>query len=225
MRLPLLLLFLLSLPLSAQNAAYRSYINRYAPWAVEQMKEHGIPASITLAQGLLESNAGQSELARKANNHFGIKTGGTWRGPYVLKDDDRRGEKFRKYRSARESYEDHSQFLRTRPRYASLFRLKKTDYEGWARGLKKAGYATNPRYANLLIDLIERYDLAQYDHHLAQRAQEAGGCQKGGGGEDGGSRGKPAGRQAKRAVFRDSTAGRHFQEDSPRNACLRREAP
>ncbi len=148
---------------TAQNATYISYINRYKDLAIEQMHQYGIPASITLAQGLLESAGGQSELSRKANNHFGIKCGGTWNGPYVLKDDDERNEKFRAYASPRESYIDHSLFLTTRSRYAFLFQYDITDYKSWAHGLKKAGYATNPRYAHTLIGLIHRYDLHQYD--------------------------------------------------------------
>lgn len=145
-----------------RNEAYLQYIETYKRLAVDHMQRHGVPASITLAQGILESNAGRSMLATKANNHFGIKVGSNWTGPYVLKDDDARNEKFRKYNTVVESYEDHSLFLK-RPRYADLFRLSPTDYRGWAYGLKAAGYATNPSYPNLLIDLIEKYDLAQYD--------------------------------------------------------------
>ena len=146
-----------------RNATFEAYIAQYAPVAVEQMKLHGVPASITLAQGLLESGAGQSRLAVKGNNHFGIKTGGDWTGAYMLKDDDAPGERFRVYASAAQSFEDHSLFLRGRSRYASLFALAPTDYKGWARGLKAAGYATNPAYADRLIQLIETYDLARFD--------------------------------------------------------------
>ena len=150
--------------LQAQGVSqqYLNYIERYKGMAVDQMLRYKIPASITLAQGLLESGAGTSTLARKANNHFGIKCGRAWKGPYILQDDDARNEKFRKYRSVEESYEDHSRFLQ-QARYSSLFELSPKDYKGWARGLKRCGYATNPRYASLLIDLIERYDLDQYD--------------------------------------------------------------
>jgi hypothetical protein len=126
------------------------------------MNQYGIPASITLAQGLLESNAGRSTLATQANNHFGIKVGSSWTGPYVLRDDDARNEKFRKYKSARESYVDHSKFLQGK-RYQGLYKLSKTDYKGWARGLKAAGYATNPNYADALIRTIEMYNLNQFD--------------------------------------------------------------
>lgn len=156
-------LLLVSLFAKAQTGLYEQYIEQYKGLAIQQMNRHGIPASITLAQGLLESGAGTSLLAQKANNHFGIKVGGTWTGPYMLRDDDSRGEKFRVYASPEHSYEDHSLFLTTRPRYASLFRLDKTDYKGWAHGLKAAGYATNPRYAHSLISIIERYDLSRFD--------------------------------------------------------------
>lgn len=151
-----------------QNPQYVRYIETYCNMAVDQMLRYEIPASITLAQGLLESGAGNSYLAREANNHFGIKCGSAWRGPYVLRDDDARNEKFRKYRSAAESYEDHSLFLK-QPRYASLFKLSMKNYKGWAHGLKRCGYATNPRYGHLLVDLIERYDLDQFDHWKSVR--------------------------------------------------------
>ena len=146
-----------------RNKAYEDYIKKYRGIAVEEMKHYRIPASITLAQGLLESGAGKSTLARKSNNHFGIKCGGSWDGPTVRHDDDARNECFRAYRHAEESYRDHSKFLRSRSRYASLFRLKITDYKGWARGLKKAGYATDPNFANRLINIIELYELYRYD--------------------------------------------------------------
>lgn len=151
----------------AQNSRYEQYIATYKEEAVRQMHKYGIPASITLAQGLLESGAGSSLLATKGNNHFGIKVGGTWSGKYMLKDDDAPNEKFRVYDSALESYEDHSLFLRKGQRYASLFTLSPTDYKGWAHGLKRAGYATNPNYGPLLINLIERYNLHQYDTEKA----------------------------------------------------------
>lgn len=146
-----------------RNTAYNEYIKQYAPLAVEQMKLHKIPASITLSQGLLESGAGNSELARKSNNHFGIKCGSSWNGRTVRHDDDARNECFRAYRNPRDSYEDHSAFLKRGARYAFLFDLKITDYKGWARGLKKAGYATDPSYANRLITIIEDYELYKYD--------------------------------------------------------------
>ncbi|MBR4517175.1 MAG: glucosaminidase domain-containing protein [Bacteroidaceae bacterium] len=144
------------------SQAYWTYIDTYKDWAIEQMQQYRIPASITLAQGLLESNAGRSRLATKANNHFGIKVGGSWTGPYVVQSDDRPNDRFRKYKSARESYIDHSKFLQQR-RYQSLYNLRPTDYKGWARGLKAAGYATNPNYADALIRVIEMYSLHQFD--------------------------------------------------------------
>ena len=158
-----LLLICVAVQAQRRNSRYNEYIKQYAPLAVEQMKEHKIPASITLAQGLLESGAGQSALARKSNNHFGIKCHSDWRGRRVYHDDDAKGECFRAYRHPKDSYEDHSLFLKRGARYAFLFKLKITDYKGWARGLKKAGYATDPSYANRLITIIEDYDLYKYD--------------------------------------------------------------
>ena len=145
------------------NQQSQQYINNYKDVAIEQMKRWKIPASITLAQGLLESGAGKSYLATHANNHFGIKCH-NWTGKTVYQDDDARHECFRAYHSAFDSYEDHSRFLTSGQRYRSLFSLKITDYRGWARGLKAAGYATNPRYANQLIDIIELYKLYEYDN-------------------------------------------------------------
>lgn len=158
-----------------QSKAYLNYIQQYSDWAVEQMQTYRIPASITLAQGLLESRAGQSRLALEANNHFGIKVSGSWTGPYILMDDDARNEKFRKYNSARDSYIDHSLFLKNNQRYSSLFQLRTDDYEGWARGLKRCGYATSSTYAQSLIKIIELYDLAEYDKCVpsGQSAQSA----------------------------------------------------
>lgn len=144
------------------HKAYLDYIVKYSDLAVEQQQLHRIPASIKLAQGLLESAAGVGELARISNNHFGIKCS-NWTGERVYADDDAKGECFRKYRNVRESYEDHSMFLVNRPRYSGLFNLEPTDYIGWAHGLKSAGYATDPNYARKLIKLIEDYDLHKYD--------------------------------------------------------------
>ncbi len=138
------------------------YIEKYADLAVEEMYRSGVPASITLAQGLLESRYGQSELAVKGNNHFGIKCH-NWNGKKMYHDDDRRGECFRVYKSPEESFRDHSDFLRYRDRYKFLFDLEPTDYKGWAHGLKKAGYATDPAYPRKLIKLIEEYGLDDYD--------------------------------------------------------------
>ena len=159
----ILIISCLTLQAQTRNKQYEAYIKKYRELAVEEMKRYHIPASITLAQGLLESGAGQSTLARKSNNHFGIKCGSDWYGKTVSHDDDARGECFRAYKHPKDSYEDHSKFLAGRPRYASLFNLNITDYKGWARGLKKAGYATNPRYADQLIGIIELYELYKYD--------------------------------------------------------------
>ena len=139
------------------------YIESFAPIAIEEMRLYEIPASITLAQGILESGSGSGTLAIKANNHFGIKCHTTWTGERVYHDDDELGECFRKYTDVKYSYRDHSLFLTQRSRYADLFKLKISDYQGWARGLKKAGYATDPKYPDKLISLIERFDLWQYD--------------------------------------------------------------
>ena len=161
---------------STWNARYQQYIDQYKDIAIEQMQRWKIPASITLAQGILESGAGNSELAVKGNNHFGIKCHG-WTGRKVYHDDDSSGECFRAYDNPYESFEDHSRFLQ-RDRYKALFSLKLTDYQGWARGLKAAGYATNPKYANILIDLIQLYKLYRYDeqkdydHFMAQHAKD-----------------------------------------------------
>lgn len=138
------------------------YINKYKQIAMEEMKRTGIPASITLAQGIHETYAGKSVLVLKSNNHFGIKCKSYWTGKKVYHDDDARGECFRKYDSAIHSYRDHSDFLRAGERYASLFHLDPTDYKGWATGLRKAGYATNPKYAPILIKIVEDYNLQQY---------------------------------------------------------------
>ena len=159
------IVFMICASINAQmkwNSRYQAYIDQYKDLAIAEMLKYDIPASITLAQGLLESGAGMSELARKGNNHFGIKCH-DWDGATTYHDDDEEQECFRKYRDVYESYEDHSRFLARQPRYRSLFRLKRTDYKGWARGLKKCGYATSPTYANKLIVIIELYKLHKYD--------------------------------------------------------------
>lgn len=143
--------------------AYAAYISKYSGMAVEQMKKYGIPASITLAQGLLESDAGRSTLATRCNNHFGIKCHSDWTGRKMYHDDDARQECFRCYRDAEDSFRDHSVFLVNGSRYQSLFKLGRTDYKGWAKGLKAAGYATSPTYATKLIEIIERYGLDRFD--------------------------------------------------------------
>jgi hypothetical protein len=159
------LLFVILLPLFAiaQRITPEEYIQNYKDIAMREMREHKIPASITLAQGLLESGAGNSALAREAKNHFGIKCHKGWTGDTYIMDDDEKNECFRRYKNAEESFRDHSVFLKTRGRYSALFDLEITDYRGWAKGLKAAGYATNPKYAQLLIDRIELYDLTKYD--------------------------------------------------------------
>lgn len=168
---PTLLAFLLSLLLlsvsevKAQPPLLRNfeYVESYSLAAVEQMLTHGIPASVTLAQAILESSSGTSNLARRSNNHFGIKCHVQWHGDTIVQADDTLGECFRSYESIMDSYTDHSLFLRTRARYAALFQLGITDYKGWCTGLKKAGYATFPRYAEVLITLIENLNLYELD--------------------------------------------------------------
>ena len=146
------------------------YVKKYADMAVQEMIRSGVPASITLAQGMLESGNGQSRLATEGNNHFGIKCHKGWEGKTMYHDDDAKGECFRVYKSVAESYKDHSDFLRYRDRYKFLFDLERTDYKGWAYGLKKAGYATDPGYPAKLIKYIEDYNLARYD--VLQKAEE-----------------------------------------------------
>ncbi|RZM20648.1 MAG: LysM peptidoglycan-binding domain-containing protein [Pedobacter sp.] len=139
-----------------------SYIEAFKAVAIEEMNKYGIPASITLAQGIIESGSGNSSLARFANNHFGIKCTSDWKGKGYYKDDDKADDCFRVYKDARESYRDHSEFLK-RKRYSALFELDKNDYRNWALGLKQAGYATNPKYPDMLINIIDKYQLQQYD--------------------------------------------------------------
>lgn len=150
--------------LCAQRITKEQYIDMYKDLAIREMKRMGIPAAITLAQGLLESEGGNSELLKKSNNHFGIKCKDTWSAAGVSHDDDAKGECFRVYKNAEESYRDHSNFLRSRAWYAPLFKLDPMDYKGWAHGLKRAGYATNPRYPEMLIKFIEDNNLQQYDN-------------------------------------------------------------
>ncbi len=161
------LIFIAGLPVLAQPGERKNtpedYIAKYSEAAVAQMQMHDIPASITMAQGMLESGNGNSALSVYANNHFGIKCHKEWKGETYIMDDDAKNECFRKYPSVMDSYTDHSMFLKTRDRYAFLFSLSRTDYKGWAKGLKEAGYATHHAYANLLIDLIEKYKLYELD--------------------------------------------------------------
>lgn len=154
---------------------YERYILTFYPIAVEQMVRHKIPASITLAQGLLESGAGKSKLSRSSNNHFGIKADKSWNGKRTSSMDNGRLCYFRKYDNVRDSYEDHSMFLVNRQRYAFLFNLKKSDYKGWAKGLKKAGYAEDPAYPSKLIGIIERYGLHRYDSYTMKDIKKTDG--------------------------------------------------
>lgn len=156
-------LFLLLSFTSFSQTLTNDYINDYKDLAVEEMKLYNIPASITLSQGILESSNGESMLATKANNHFGIKCHSSWQGDRVFHDDDEKGECFRKYNNVEDSYRDHSLFLANSSRYSFLFDIPIQNYKSWAKGLKKAGYATNPKYSKLLINIIKRYNLDQYD--------------------------------------------------------------
>ena len=162
--LMILLFCAINMSVEAQNRSqtYENYIKKYKDIAIKQQKKHGIPASITLAQGLLESAAGQSRLAQEANNHFGIKCGNDWGGKTIKHKAEKGKECFRKYKKVEDSFDDHSKFLK-RKRYESLFKLKSTDYKNWAKGLRKCGYATDPKYPEKLISLIERYELYRYD--------------------------------------------------------------
>lgn len=152
------------------NASYSetlaAYIDTYSEIAKEEMLQYGIPASITLAQGILESGAGRGELTKKANNHFGIKCHTGWNGERVYHDDDEKGECFRKYKDPKYSFRDHSLFLTERTRYQDLFKLRKDDFTGWAKGLKKAGYATDPKYPAKLIAIIEKNNLTRFDEEV-----------------------------------------------------------
>ena len=158
------LLFFLSISLNVySNEKTLKYIEKYSEIAVNEMNKYNIPASITLAQGILESGNGLSKLALEGKNHFGIKCHSSWEGNRIYHDDDEKIECFRKYKSVKQSFEDHSLFLVNSKRYSSLFMLEISDYKGWAKGLKKAGYATNPKYADLLINIIEKYNLTTFD--------------------------------------------------------------
>jgi LysM repeat protein len=158
---------------SAQTITIEEYVNTYKEIAIKEMIRTGVPASITLAQGIVETESGNSKLVRKSNNHFGIKCKETWTGPSVSHDDDAPGECFRKYENAEQSYVDHSDFLRTRKHYNFLFGLDPADYKAWAFGLKKAGYATNPAYPQMLIKYIEKYNLNDYSLIALGKKQSA----------------------------------------------------
>ena len=175
-RICILLILLMQFPLHGQgkkSMTREDYIKTYSDLAMKEMARVGIPASITLAQGCLESGNGNSTLATRGNNHFGIKCH-DWTGKKIYHDDDSRNECFRSYDSPYESYMDHSQFLTTRDRYASLFELKPHDYRGWARGLKSAGYATANNYATLLIKIIEENELYRYDLLVLEGGMDSG---------------------------------------------------
>ncbi len=165
--LQIILLILCRFSISAQPAERKitpeQYIANFKEEAIKEMQMYNIPASITLAQGMLESDNGNSDLAVYANNHFGIKCHDEWDGPVFTKNDDAKDECFRKYPSVLDSYSDHSQFLKSRSRYGTLFKLNHTDYKGWAKGLKETGYATDPRYSRSLLQIIETYKLYRYD--------------------------------------------------------------
>lgn len=169
-----LLFFMLLLPISlmAQKITVEEYIETYKDIAIREMRDHKIPASITLAQGIIESGAGNSALAREAKNHFGIKCHKEWKGKTYTMDDDEKNECFRVYKNAEESFRDHSEFLTSRPRYADLFKLDIMDYRSWANGLKAAGYATNPAYATMLINRIELNKLYLYDQLAMGKIKE-----------------------------------------------------
>ncbi|MFA6863917.1 MAG: glucosaminidase domain-containing protein [Dysgonamonadaceae bacterium] len=174
-KLLFVLLFILSSVFSGfsqkRYEIYEDYIDTYSRIAVDHMRKYNIPASITLAQGLLESGAGRSEITKRSNNHFGIKCHRDWKGGRIYAKDDTPNDCFRKYRRAEDSFEDHSQFLVTGVRYKFLFNLSPTDYKGWARGLQKSGYATDRAYANKLIKLIEDYELYRFDKGNYERSR------------------------------------------------------
>lgn len=169
-----ILILFSAVQLNGQKLSRAQYIEKYKDVAIRQMHKHRIPASIILAQACLESNNGNSTLAVKANNHFGIKCHDGWKGKKIKQNDDKRRECFRKYDNAIDSFTDHSYFLTSRQRYSSLFDLPITDYKSWAHGLKAAGYATNRKYATLLIDIIEEYELYKYDTGEAYHKLKAG---------------------------------------------------
>lgn len=161
-KLALFFCLLIAFASQAQKAKGEAYINAYKEIAITEMMRTGVPASITLAQGILESQYGESDLVKGSNNHFGIKCKPEWTGGKIYHDDDAKGECFRVYTTAQESFIDHSDFLKTRPHYAFLFKLDPTDFDGWAKGLKKAGYATNPAYPQKLLKVINDFNLQQY---------------------------------------------------------------
>lgn len=170
-KLAIFFLLLAATTLRAQRDKTEAYINSYKELAIAEMIRTGVPAAITLAQGVLESQSGESDLAKGSNNHFGIKCKPEWTGGRFYHDDDLKGECFRVYNTVEESYRDHSDFLKNRPFYTSLFKLDPADHEGWAKGLKKAGYATNPKYPQQLMKVINDYNLQQYSKEALVRVK------------------------------------------------------
>lgn len=171
-KLVLVVCLFIAVAVQAQKERGEAYVNTYKEIAITEMLRSGVPAAITLAQGILESQFGESDLVKNSNNHFGIKCKTEWTGPKTYHDDDEKGECFRVYATAEESYKDHSEFLRTRPNYAFLFKLDPTDYEGWAKGLKTAGYATSPTYPQKLLKVINDYNLQQYSLQALARLHD-----------------------------------------------------
>jgi LysM repeat protein len=178
-KLVLFLCLCTTLMATAQKQKTEAYIETYKEVAITEMMRTGVPAAITLAQGILESESGASDLVKRSNNHFGIKCKTEWTGDRTYHDDDAKGECFRVYPDPADSYKDHSDFLKTRPHYAFLFKLDPTDFEGWAKGLKKAGYATNPAYAQRLMKVINDYNLQQYSLDAMARLKEGTPAQTG----------------------------------------------
>jgi flagellum-specific peptidoglycan hydrolase FlgJ len=168
-KLVLFSLVLMATAAQAQKEKAEAYVNTYKELAIAEMLRTGVPAAIKLAQGILESQSGESDLAKTSNNHFGIKCKTEWTGARTYHDDDEKAECFRVYATVEESYRDHSDFLKNRPYYADLFKLDPTDYEGWAYGLKKAGYATSPTYPQQLLKVINDYNLQQYSLEALER--------------------------------------------------------
>jgi len=177
----LLFFFSVTISLAQKDSSVQAYISQYAPLAIDEQIRTGIPAAIKLAQAIHESGAGKGDLALRSNNHFGIKCKSNWTGATAYHDDDEKGECFRAYDSVAVSFRDHSDFLKGSSRYADLFTLEPTNYKGWADGLRKAGYATNPKYPVLLVKLIEEYDLNRFTFEgLAAQNTQPGKIENGG---------------------------------------------
>jgi LysM repeat protein len=207
-------LFFFNLQAQTRLKPYDDYINEYAGIAIAQQKLHGIPASITLAQGLLESGAGKSDMAKQSNNHFGIKCHNNWKGETATFFDDGMYTCFRKYDRVEDSYEDHSQFLVQGKRYASLFQLYVTDYKGWAEGLQKAGYATDRTYAEKLIRIIETYNLNDYTKGKMVKSEKEKAAKKSRSEKQAERETQKAARKEKKAAERSRT----YNNDALKNA-------